>query len=836
MFHLKLLGGATIEEDGGVLTGAVARRHPLALLSILAASSASCVSRSKLVGLLWPDTPESRARRRLNACVHRVRKHLGDASVQSVGDDLQLDERVLSCDVLEFERALSEADHERAVGLYAGPFLDGFRLGDSAAFEHWVDRQRSRLRDGYREALEALAEAAERRGEHDVAATWWRKLTREDPYDSRSALRLMQALVSANNPAAALRVVEVHARLLEREFGTALPSELSDFVRRLRESPTRSGEDAVPERDGSPTPPPPSRRSTTSAPSSAVEARSSPRGSGRPPSGASRPLLAATVALLLAAGIGTLWYVMEDSPGATGSAAQERSLAVLPLDDLSAGGEHAYLARAMTEEITSALSEVPELVVTSRSSASRFPDSGKTVGEFARSLGVRYVVEGSVQRRGERTRIHVQLIDARTDEHLWTQTYERELTGLFDVQVEVARQVADRLAASFSERARQRILASATDDPVAYELYLRQTGAPHLSSEERHALLRGAVAHDSTFWPVWERLAFFYLQKEQRGEGARWADSSRRAFDRAIAHAPSSQVPRLEARRALIFGGDDERSFALLRAAAEERPSDLSLVTALGRMFTFRGRLPEAVRWLRHGALLDPLEASRWQALFPPYWWAGLYGPAERALQRALDIDPERSSVWYQFSLQRMIQGDFEGALAALDSAEARGRGVAGLERGFVHWWAGDVEEAAAIFSGFEPDSVRATPQYLPVPIAHALSEAGDSTRARRIVESFRRVLESQVVEPYDPEWRIFPRLQLAAFEGDVDRSVELLRTYMERGGRDYNWFIQSPLFSELRDEPAFRKELEGLRVKVGEMSREMERDLQRDRGPLALY
>lgn len=834
MARLKLLGGATIEEDGDVLVNAVARRHPLALLAILATSAASSVSRSKIVGMLWPETSESKARRRLNACLHRVRRQLGKASILSVGDDLRLNAEILSCDVLEFERALSDADHETAVGLYGGPFLDGFRLGGSAGFEHWVDRQRARLRGEYRKALETLAQEAERRTDHDVAATWWRELARNDPYDSRHTLRLMQALASAGSPAAALRVAAVHRQILEQEFGTSPPAEMEDFVRQLRDAPRSAGRDTVFEDEAPAWPADPVHRSTASASPSVIEPRASAPGASGSSFQKSRPVVVATVILLLGAAAGVAWLV-DDTGESPGLPAEERSVAVIPLDNLSPEGEHAYFARAMTEELTSALSEVPDLLVTSRSSASQFAASGRSVTEFARSLGVSYVLEGSVQRRGERARIHVQLVDARTDKHVWTQTFERELTGLFDVQAEVARQVADRLAASFSERARQRIVARATDDALAYELYLRVTGEGRSSPEERRALLLRAVARDSTFWPAWEQLAFAYLAKERRGEGARWADSSRAAFRRAVEHAPASQLPRLEAYRAMIFGGEEEETIARLRAAVEERPSDLSLVAALGRLYTIRGRLPEAAYWLRQAALLDPLQASRWQDLFPPYWWAGLYATAERALQRAVELDPRRPSVWSQMTLQRMIQGDFDHALAAVDSAEAHGHETAHLLRGFVHWWAGDGEEAATLFSTYDPDSVRTTAPYLPIPVAHALFAAGDSARARAILESFRSVLESQSVQPFNPEWRVFPRLQLAALEGDVTRSVELFRAYVERGGRDYNWYLQSPLFDNLREEPAFREELEGVRRQVEEMSRQMERDLHRERVPLAL-
>ena len=220
MIRLKFLGGAIVEGGPGGVTGLASRRHPLAILALLATAPSQTLSRSKLVGLLWPDSPEEKGRNRLNTYLHRIRSELGNDAVASVGDDLRLDGNTVDCDVCRFEEALEAGDHERAVRLYSGPFLDGFHLGGSAEFEHHVDRERARMRRGYRRALEALAEEAEEHGEPDAAARWWRERANDDPYDSGVARRLMEALAKTGNPASALRVARVHTQLLEQEFGT----------------------------------------------------------------------------------------------------------------------------------------------------------------------------------------------------------------------------------------------------------------------------------------------------------------------------------------------------------------------------------------------------------------------------------------------------------------------------------------------------------------------------------------------------------------------------------------------------------------------------------------
>ena len=825
---LHLFGGAALrDETGAPVSGPAARRHPLALLALLATAPARTMGRSKLAGLLWPESPESRARRRLNSCVHRIRQGLGDDAVLSVGDELRLNTDLVECDVHRFESALEAGDHQRAVELYEGPLLDGFFLKGASEFEKHIERARDRLRTRYLEALEALAEEAAAAGDPSDAARWWRERAQAAPYDSRVTLRLMEALAAAGNRAEAIQVATTHRRLLQDELGASPDPAVEDLAERMKEAPPT----------GVTSPPTSPAPAELPAPSEHTPPIGSAGGAEAPTVGSeprSRRLLrpGRIAAALIAIGMASaaVWlFAMGDSEPAR-PPVEERSVAVLPLNNTTPGGEDAYLAEAMTEEITSALTRVPELHVASRNSASKFDGAETTLAGFARELGVSHVVEGSVQRAGGRVRITVQLIDARADKHVWSETYERELTDLFEVQVDVARKVADRLAASFSERDRMRILGGTTDDAVAYDLYLRETAAVGRSPlDDRIAHLREAVARDSAFWPAWERLAYLYLEKEERGHGLRWADSSRMAIRRAIEHAESSELPRLEAWEAMVFGGDERETIARLRAAVEERRSDLSLVVALGHLLRLRGELPESARWFRHAASLDPLQSRRWQTLFPGYWWAGMYGPAERVLRRAVELDPQRPQPWWQFSFHWMIQGRFQQALAALDSAEAKGLAHTSLRRGFVLWWAGEVDEAAAIFRRFDPDSVSGTPLDLPAPMAHALYASGDSARADSIVARFRQVLASQAVEPFDPEWRVFPRLQLAALEGDTERALELFRTYVERGGRDPTWYLQSPLFAALREDPAFRAELRELERLVDGMRRRMERDLRQE-------
>jgi TolB-like protein/Tfp pilus assembly protein PilF len=233
--RLKLFGGAIVETEAAAVSDLSSRRHPLALLALLAMSPSRRLGRSRLVGYLWPDAPERTARNRLTSCVYHARQELGNDVLTAIGSELGLNPAVLACDVCEFQDALAAGDHRAAVELYSGPFLDGFWLRGSPDFDHWADRERDRLGRAYRDALEALALAAADRGEFGAAAQWWRERLREEPHDTRIATRLIEALAAAGSRVAALGVASEHVRLLEQEYGAGPDAAFQAVVHRLRE-------------------------------------------------------------------------------------------------------------------------------------------------------------------------------------------------------------------------------------------------------------------------------------------------------------------------------------------------------------------------------------------------------------------------------------------------------------------------------------------------------------------------------------------------------------------------------------------------------------------------
>ena len=211
-YRIRLFGGFALERSDGEVVSLPQRRAD-AILAILAVSGDMGASRERLLGLLWPESDASRARRSLRDALYAIRTTAGADALLSPADTLRLDPGVVSSDVGAFAAALGAARLAEAVDLYRGPLLDGFHLDGSAAFERWLDDERERLFRDYQLALKRLAKKAEHEDRWDAAADWWGRAVAADRFNTRLVVRRMVALARAGDRANAVQEAEAHQRL-----------------------------------------------------------------------------------------------------------------------------------------------------------------------------------------------------------------------------------------------------------------------------------------------------------------------------------------------------------------------------------------------------------------------------------------------------------------------------------------------------------------------------------------------------------------------------------------------------------------------------------------------
>lgn len=460
MFALRLFGGLSLQaSDGTPIPGRATQRRRLAVLAILATAPSRTIARDKLITLLWPESDTARARHLLAVALHELRRALGEQAILSHGDDVVLNGEVVWCDTMEFEQARKAGDHGRAAAVYAGPFLDGFFVTGAPAFEQWCAAGRDRFARAGAEALETLAIGKSDTGDHRGATDAWQRLAALEPYDTRIALRLIQALEAAGNRAGALRHAEAHIAQLRDDLGMSANAEMAAVTARLGAAPAASAQPTVaisPPPEAPPCPDPPSRGDPP-----------------RPPLW-TRLRLTVTTTLLLAFGVGGAWVAW--SPRSAAARLPTR-VAVLPFTVRGDTGV-AYLGEGMMDLLSTSLDGAdgiqvvnPDAVVGTLADG-RGGSSHADGRRVAEALGANRYLLGSVYAVGRRLRVHVAVYDPGQDSRAGVEVVvEGDADQLFDLVDRLTMQI---LAGEASAPGKQlvRIAALTSHSWPAVKAYL----------------------------------------------------------------------------------------------------------------------------------------------------------------------------------------------------------------------------------------------------------------------------------------------------------------------------------------------------------------------------
>ncbi|HEU5171417.1 MAG TPA: protein kinase [Gemmatimonadales bacterium] len=351
------------------------------------------------------------------------------------------------------------------------------------------------------------------------------------------------------------------------------------------------------------------------------------------------------------------------------------SVAVLPFKNLGPGTDQ-YFADGLTEELTSRLAGLGGLRVISRTSAEQYRETTKTLREIGKELGVGYVLEGSVRwerdaadtgRARGRVRVTPQLIRVADDAHLWAETYDAELTRVFQLQSTIAERVAAALDLALRGQERSALAEGGTTNAEAYDYYLRGTDYLGRSYERGDVtaaaeLFQRAVVLDPRFALAWARLgrahAAMYWFSHDRTE-ARLA-LARRAADSALALVPDLPDGRLALGLYHYWGHlDYERALEQLEAARRRQPSNDYVLAVIGYIERRRGRWSEAVERLSEAARLDPRSNIRALDLGDTYFSVRRYVEAEQMIERAISLAPDWAVPYtYQAMLYVVWRGD----------------------------------------------------------------------------------------------------------------------------------------------------------------------------------
>ena len=433
--------------------------------------------------------------------------------------------------------------------------------------------------------------------------------------------------------------------------------------------------------------------------------------------------VAAAVALVSAMGALIVWQVASGEKDGTKTRPEIRSVAILPLKNLSNDPAQDYFVEGMHEALITELARAGPLAVVGRSSAMRYADKDKPLGEIVRELNVQAVVEGSVLRVGEQVRISVQLLDASSGQTLWAAAFDRRLSDVLALQADVAHAIATELLSATRQRATPRSTARPVD-PGAYELYLK--GRYHLNRRGEEDLSKAidhfanAIARDPGYAAAYAGLADCRNLVPLYGSTAplnavpqgKAAALSAIALDDTLAEGHASLAWALLSYEWDWAGADREfqRAIAL-------NPTYPTARMWYGLAMAWRGRFEEAAAEMRRGRELDPVSPLMLQNVAAVFYFARNYDNAIRETEALMQLDETYAEAHVWQGLAELQEGRREGAIQSLERAVAlspdRSTSIARLAYGYgltgrrqaalarlatVHLGLGDTEKALSWF------------------------------------------------------------------------------------------------------------------------------------------
>jgi TolB-like protein/Flp pilus assembly protein TadD len=532
----------------------------------------------------------------------------------------------------------------------------------------------------------------------------------------------------------------------------------------------------------------------------------------------------------------------------------EKSIAVLPFENLSKDEENAYFAGGVQDEILTDLAKIAELKVISRTSVMQYKSGDlRNIREIGQQLGVAHVLEGTVQRMGNRVKVSAQLIDARTDAHLWGQTYDRDLTDVFALQSEIAATIANQLQAKLSAAESAAIAERPTTDLVAYAYYTKAQEIDiwsnwegwEKSANQKVELLEKAVQRDPNF-----ALAYCVLAKTQLflAHDPKHFELGKKAAEAALRVRPDLGEAHLELARyyfyAAIFTDRNgyDRARDELTIARRKLPNNSEALLIAGKIDRCQNRWDSAVTNLRKATELDPrnAEAGYWRGM--TYFEMRRYSEYEQLLtkdaasgnpwsqcwlariklaqgdpvaaqsildQVPLDFRPAREVWWLRFDAAFYVR-DYDAASRVIASTPGEWVDEAAVAEGKVARARGDKQKALAAFATAREKTDAIWGPRDDIDYLRAVSEidAGLGRKDEAIRQAQRAVdLTPIAKDPLERTYAVGTLALIYAWTGERDRALEQLEIVAAiPAGPTYGDLRFNPCWDSLRGDKRFDK------------------------------
>jgi TolB-like protein/tetratricopeptide (TPR) repeat protein len=572
-------------------------------------------------------------------------------------------------------------------------------------------------------------------------------------------------------------------------------------------------------------------------------------------------LMICLLLMVVAAAIAGFWLLshrVPPKPSAIAASIPDKSIAVLPLDNLSEEKENAFFADGIQEELLSSLAKIKDLKVISRTSVMQYKTGiTRNLKEIAQQLGVSNVIEGSVRRSGNHIRVSVQLIDALTDRHIWVQDYDRTMADSLALQGELATEIAAGVGATLSPQEKARMEAKPTNNTAAYDAYLRgrafAAGSPFDKPTVEGAIhsYQEAAKLDPTFVLAWARLSSVQSNSYWIGldpSPARLA-AAKDSLDRALALDPNLPETHLALGYYRYYGQRDfAGALAEFQLAEKNLPNNVDVLEAMGLIQRRLGHWDEAIAALRRVVELDPRNVNSASVLALTYVAVRHFSDALVIADHILTVEP--ANAWgigiKTFSLCATGNVEAAEALAANPNASVEVRGYyamikrryaeaadilekglndkpdqekAGLflDLGLAQQRAGNVAAARTAYQQaaqeFQRELGQAAPDSGPAAELHsglgvAYAGLGDATSA--VAEGQKgMVMQPSSEDPFEGPGREAAMAKIYALLGDADHAIPILKRLVQTSAPSEivpTLLRLDPTWDSIRNDPRFQE------------------------------
>jgi TolB-like protein/cytochrome c-type biogenesis protein CcmH/NrfG len=501
----------------------------------------------------------------------------------------------------------------------------------------------------------------------------------------------------------------------------------------------------------------------------------------------------------------------------------DKSVAVLPFQNLSNDPANAYFGDGIQEEILTRLTKIGDLKVISRTSTQGYQSDPSNLAEIAKQLGVSNILEGSVQKAGNQVRVNVHLVNVQTGSQLWAETYDRKLSDIFSVESEIAKGIAESLQAKLTGREEQALAAEPTNNPQAYDAYLRGLTFEARSNYSSDALFKAieyydlAVRLDPNFALAWARLSGVHaLLYSNRGDtSAARRDAAKEALENAQRLQPNSP-------ETLLFTGyyqywvlhDYGLAKATFERVSKKLPGNSEVLYALAAIARSEGHWDESVAYWERGLALNPRNTALLTEVAFTYAAIRQFPKAEKLYDRALNILPNELSLMALKASIYQAEGNLQESAKLLTQVNAETNSDVAVRIKLTQWrlernhteatrWVQARQDRLRLVSGIDKGT-----KQLGNALVHRV--AGDSTQAKAFAEQARNTLEPIRKEQLD---NAFVAAALAVAYAMLDEKESALNEAQRA-------ITLSPSNKDRLSGPAFEENLALVEMMIGENSR----------------